>query len=169
MIGEIETLHPAFRFAVDAILQDMKAKGWDPVIGSGMRSNEQQDAIYAQGRKPLEVVNTLRVGTGLSRIAAAENRRPVTYARGGESNHNKAHSMLPHGRGAVDVTTGYAVDIVDRRHGWEPRDVRFWDELGRAAKKHGCVWGGDWKGKKRDVAHVEMKLIDSAPRTSFEV
>jgi hypothetical protein len=40
-------------------------------------------------------------------------------------------------------------------------------DLGRIAKAKGCAWGGDWK--KPDVAHVEMKLIDSAPRTEVVV
>lgn len=167
MIGTLETLHPVFRLAVETILRDMRAKGWDPAIGSGMRTNEQQDALYAQGRKSLKEVNTLRKATGLPRLKEADNKKPVTWARGGESNHNRRHSLLPHGPDAIDVAVGYAVDIVDRRFGWHPRDPKFWDDLGRLARKHGCVWGGDWPGKKKDVAHVEMKLIDSAPRTTM--
>jgi peptidoglycan LD-endopeptidase CwlK len=170
MIGEVKTLHPAFKFAVDAIMNGMRARGWDPAIGSGMRTNEQQDALYAQTRKPLKEVNALRTASGLPAISAAANTgKPVTYARGGLSNHNKRHSLLPHGSDAVDVAVGYAVDIVDRVYLWHPKNPKFWDDLGVLAKKYGCVWGGDWKGDKKDVAHVEMKLIDSAPRTSVVV
>ena len=42
MIGEIKTLHPVFKLAVERILTEMGGKGWDPVIGSGMRTNEQR-------------------------------------------------------------------------------------------------------------------------------
>lgn len=166
MIGETKTLHPVFKLAVERILTDMGRKGWDPVIGSGMRTNEQQDALYAQGRQSVKSVNALRKGVGLPRLSAVANKGTVTNAKGGQSNHNKRHSLLPHGSDAVDVAVGYAVDIVDRRFGWDAKPG-FWKDLGLLAKKHGCVWGGDWK--KPDVAHVEMKLIDSAPRTSVVV
>lgn len=53
---------------------------------------------------------------------------------------------------------GYAVDIVDKRYHWnkEASDLnfKFWKDLGRISKKHGLVWGGDWKSFP-DVAHVE--------------
>jgi hypothetical protein len=68
---------------------------------------------------------------------------------------------------------GYAVDIVSARDGWHPHDNQFWKDLGAFAKKYGCEWGGDWKGKDEkpepDFAHVQMKLIESAPRSSVEV
>jgi peptidoglycan L-alanyl-D-glutamate endopeptidase CwlK len=166
MIGEVQSLHPVFRGAVEAILADMRGLGWDPAIGSGMRTNEEQDALYAQGRKPLKDVNTLRKNVGWSPLSAAANKGKVTRAPGGMSNHNKRHSLLPHGSNAVDVAVGYAVDIVDRRFGWDAKP-KFWSDLGRVAKKHGCEWGGDWKNP--DPAHVQMKLIDSAPRTSMLV
>jgi peptidoglycan L-alanyl-D-glutamate endopeptidase CwlK len=166
MIGELDTLHPAFRLAIERILSEMRNKGWDPVIGSGMRTNEEQDALYAQGRKPLKNVNALRKGVGWHGISKAANKGTVTNAKGGQSNHNKRHSLIPHGKDAVDVAVGYAVDIVDKHRGWEAK-AGFWTDLGRIAKKNGCAWGGDWK--KPDVAHVEMKLIDSAPRTEMVV
>ena len=167
MIGEIETLHPAFRLAVDRILHSMRARGWDPVIGSGMRTYEQQNALFAQGRRDLAHVNSLRKGAGLPPISAADNSKTVTKAKGGQSNHNLTHSLLAHGHSAVDVVNGFAVDIVDRRFGWDTPHKRFWKDLGELAKKNGCGWGGDWT--KPDPAHVEMKVVDSAPRTSVVV
>ena len=166
MIGEIHSLHPVFRNAVDHILKDMKAKGHDAVIGSGMRTNEEQDALYAQGRKGLKEVNALRVQNKLPPITADENTISVTNARGGQSNHNKAEYMLAYSRGAIDVATGYAVDIVDKRLGWKATS-KFWTDLGELAEKYGCEWGGNWK--KPDVAHVQMKIIEGAPRTSVIV
>lgn len=166
MIGEVKTLHPVLRLAVDRILSDMRAKGWDAVIGSGMRSDKEQDALFAKGRAPLPQVNARLKEAGLPAISAKDNII-VTKAKGGESFHNKRHSLLPHGPAAMDVVVAYAVDIVDGRFGWHPRDPRFWTDLGQLAKKYGCEWGGDWKTP--DVAHVQLKLIDSAPRTSLVV
>ena|ERR1035437_3083954 len=167
MIGEIKSLHPVFRMAVDQILRDMKASGWNPVIGSGMRTNQQQAALFAQGRKGLEQVNAMRHQAGLPAIPAAENRYTVTKAGPGLSKHNLTTALLCHGRSAVDVVNGYAVDIVDKRRGWNVPDVRFWTDLGYLARKYGCEWGGDWDPP--DSAHVQMKLIDSAPRSTIAV
>ena len=169
MIGEIKSLNPVFKMAVDQILREMNARGRDAVIGSGMRTTEQQAALFAQGREGLEQVNRLRLRAGLSPISASDNRGVVTHARPGTSKHNLTASMLFSGRRTFDVMNGYAVDIVSKRFGWNPPDKRFWDDLGALAKKYGCEWGGDWPGKLRDVAHVQMKLIDSAPRTSVVV
>ena len=167
MIGETKSLHPAFKIAVDRILTAMRARGWDATIGSGMRTLEQQAALFAQGRESLERVNCLRDDAGLPPISASENKDTVTNARPGQSNHNLTMSFLSSGRSTFYVVNGYAVDIVSSRHGWHPNQ-HFWRDLGILAKQYGCEWGGDWKHKP-DPAHVQMKLIDSGPRTSTVV
>jgi len=65
MIGETKSLHPAFKIAVDRILTAMRARGWDATIGSGMRTLEQQAALFAQGRESLKRVNYMRDNAGL--------------------------------------------------------------------------------------------------------
>ncbi len=56
-------------------------------------------------------------------------------------------------------TTGDAVDIVDKRYGWEGPmsnlNHQFWKDLGKAAVEQGLEWGGNWKTFK-DVAHVQV-------------
>ena len=60
----------------------------------------------------------------------------------------------------------YAVDIIDKRWGWEKEAERngFWGALGIAAKDEGLYWGGDWISFK-DWAHVQFypnyMLIDA--------
>src|SRR5450755_4677982 len=103
MIGEIKSLHPAFKMAVDQILRGMEAKGWDATIGSGMRTMQQQAALFAQGRESLDQVNILRRRAGLSPISASDNGGTVTDARPGKSNHNLTTSLLACGRSAFDV------------------------------------------------------------------
>ena len=75
------------------------------------------------------------------------------------------------GRIGDQVVQLYAADIVDERWGWEgeAKDLNhpFWKALGQCAKKAGLEWGGDWA--KRDVAHVQMKVIDSPPTGSVVV
>jgi hypothetical protein len=167
MIGEIKTLNPAFKMIVDHILLEMRGRGWDAVIGSGMRTMQQQAALFAQGRESLDKVNMLRRQAGLPPISGTENT-VVTHARPGKSKHNLTTSLLFSGRSKFEVVNGYAVDIVSGNKGWHPPQ-RFWVDLGALARKYGCEWGGDWKGKLYDPAHIQMKVIDSATRSSVVV
>jgi peptidoglycan L-alanyl-D-glutamate endopeptidase CwlK len=166
MIGQIDTLHPVFKLAVDNILLGMRERGWDAVIGSGMRTHEQQDALYAQGRQSLADVNALRTNAGLPSITADENKGKVTRAKGGQSNHNLTTSFVRSSRTSVHVVHGFAVDIIDRQLGWKA-NAKFWKDLGALAKQYGCEWGGDWKHP--DPAHVQMKVIDGPPMQTVVV
>src|SRR3974390_143076 len=123
MIGNVNSLHPAFKAAIDRILRDMKAKGWDPIIASGMRSPEEQKALYAQGRDSLENVNKLRLRAKLSPIKALENSK-VTNAKSGRSYHNLPELLVFDGGSGIYKAYGYAVDIVDRKKGWDITDPK---------------------------------------------
>jgi hypothetical protein len=78
MIGNTRQLNPIFKWRVDLILQELSVIGWQPIIASGMRTNAQQDALYATGRRPLSEVNSMRERAGLPTVTDAENRKPVT-------------------------------------------------------------------------------------------
>jgi|SRR5438309_263896 len=75
------------------------------------------------------------------------------------------------GRLGDQVIELYAADIVDERWGWEgpaaDLDHPFWNDLGEYAKAEGLEWGGEWDN--RDVAHVQMKIIDAPPTGSVVV
>ena len=75
--------------------------------------------------------------------------------------------------GSNQVVQLYAADIVDERWGWEgpAKDLnhQFWNDLGRFAKAAGLEWGGDWKKPRKDVAHVQMAVVDLPPARSAEV
>ena len=48
-----------------------------------------------------------------------------------------------------------AADIIDKRYAWNISTSHdFWTALGKASKKQGLEWGGDWKSFK-DVAHIQ--------------
>jgi hypothetical protein len=56
---------------------------------------------------------------------------------------------------------GLASDIVeDDATPWVAPNA-FWQELGLAAERHGCVWGGRWK--RVDLPHVQMGGIPVSP------
>ena len=52
----------------------------------------------------------------------------------------------------------YAADIIDERWGWDEaaEEHGFWEALGKAARTHGLIWGGDWKSP-HDPAHVQNR------------
>jgi len=56
-----------------------KAAGHRAIITSVDRDYKEQQALYAQGREPLEVVNYKRELAGLPRITGTENTRKVTW------------------------------------------------------------------------------------------
>ncbi len=143
MIGELESLHPLFRAKVDAILKDMKSQGWDPIIGSGMRSSAQQEALYAQGRDQLDQVNTLRLKAKLPLITSDQNAKVVTYSKAGKSYHNMPEAIFPEGASNVVRGYGYAVDIVDRKRGWDAVDAfgKTWGRRPRAKAANGVAIG----------------------------
>ena len=138
----LKDLHPVFRVKVDQLLLDLQLKGWQPVLVYGRRTEAQQRKLVAEG-----------VG-------------------GKRSWHvSSTFAYLPNSDRALDVVRGCAADVIDRRWGWDglcaDKNYKFWNDLGASAKALALEWGGDWK--KRDVAHVQLKFIEDAPRSSVVV
>lgn len=65
------------------------------------------------------------------------------------------------GSGIVDSVHrhGAACDIICDRHGWScaANECDFYAVLGREARAHGLVWGGDWR--KKDLPHVQAVAV----------
>jgi hypothetical protein len=138
----MESLHPVFRTSVENVLDRLEEKGWKPVVVYGKRTEAQQAELIAEGvggKKSWHVPST--------------------------------QGLLPRGNRAVDVIRGAAADVIDRRWAWNGpcanKDHQFWKDLGAIAKETGLEWGGDWK--KRDVAHIQMKLVEDRPLTNVRV
>lgn len=128
-------------------------------INETLRTNEVQNAYYAQGRKSLDEVNRLRASAGLYTIGKSENMRIIT---------NVQNIATDRGHGA-----GMAADLVptiQNKPCWNaPQST--WDVIGKCteaanikfkteleAAKMNVVWGGSWKSIK-DTPHVEIKRI----------
>jgi hypothetical protein len=151
----LNELHPVFKHKVGLILSHLGKLGWQPKIIYARRTEEQQrDAI----------------------------RRGASHTMLSWHVENTIR-LLPAGA-HLQVIRGNAVDIVDKRYGWEgkakSKDFQFWKDLGSAAHNNGCQWGGDWKpvmrkgkdGKmhvrdQRDVAHVQMFFTEEREQDSF--
>lgn len=138
-LDRIELIHPKLRDEVKAIYTEICAA----LSGKAMcrfaytlRTFAEQDALYAQGR------------TTPGKI--------VTNAKGGQSFHNY----------------GLAVDIVlvvdkdgngsfetaswDTSSDFDGDGKSDWQEVVTIFKRHGWVWGGDWKFS--DKPHFEKSL-----------
>ncbi len=115
----IQSLHPAIRMQATDFIKEANANSSGTLIrvAQGYRTYAEQDALYAKGR------------TAPGKI--------VTWAKGGESNHN----------------FGLAFDIVGIKNGKVEYDLD-WKSLSTLGKSKGFEWGGDWK-KKKDNPHFE--------------
>jgi hypothetical protein len=137
----LDRLHPVFRQYVEQILSDLRSRGWQPIVASAVRTEAEQADKVKQGYSKTK--NSWHVASTAASLWETKNSYSVVH--------------------------GNAVDIVDKRYGWEGKaantQFKFWSDLGAAAKARGCVWGGDWKTFK-DVAHVEWHYIDSPARTT---
>jgi peptidoglycan L-alanyl-D-glutamate endopeptidase CwlK len=134
----IKTSHPKVREELMKIWSEI-----DTTLTSGtcraayvIRTFEEQDGLYAQGRTKLYDAAGKRLGI-------------VTQAKGGQSIHNY----------------GLAVDIVLLENGGASWDVATdfdhdgqsdWMEVVKIFKNYGWSWGGDWKFT--DKPHFEKPL-----------
>lgn len=129
-LERIEKLHPKIRDEVKKILEEANSLLADNVeirVVQGLRTIEEQNALYAQGRtKP---------------------GPKVTNAKGGSSIHNYGLALdfclLINDN---EISWNLNADFDKDR-------IKDWQEVVSIFKKYGWKWGGDWKTK--DNPHVE--------------
>ena len=111
-----------------------------------------------------KVVDSLREDGWNPRVAEG-HRTPEEQAQKIKDGFAPRGSDVPGSPNASNHMTnpGQAADVIDRRWGWKTpggKSHAFWGALGRAAGKHGLVWGGNFDldgfhGPGGDIAHVE--------------
>lgn len=87
----LNELHPVFKHRVELILIDLRKLGWDPTIVFARRTEEQQRDAVRRRASPTMLSWHLQDTIGLLRV----------------------------GHSHFQVVRGNAVDIVDKRYGWE--------------------------------------------------
>ena len=141
---KLTSLKPALAAAAAQAIEAMKVAGLEICIVETNRTKEVQQAYYAQGREPLDVVNAMRRACGLWEITERENQRTVTQTL------NSRHI----GGNAIDLCP-----MKDGRCWWDaPQEV--WEEMGRIGEENGLDWcaggyGQTW-GKGWDNPHFEL-------------
>jgi hypothetical protein len=148
--GQIATLSPDMQRIVRSILKYLTGKGWHPVVVHGARSPAQQAKKVRDGVS--KTTHSLHVPGEHQNKQGRGKERMLTTLQAIVSQHG------PY------TIKGEAADIVDARWGWEgpchDQGHAFWNDLGCIAKSLKLVWGGDWQGASRDVAHVELQRYE---------
>lgn len=115
--------------------------GIDILVYCTYRSCQEQEALYAQGRYDVCYVNDLRVKVGLGYVDSEENKHKVTFAKPGESYHQKRRAF-----DCVPMTGGKCV--------WS-RSSPIWKKLGEIGDSVGLEWAGTWK-RFKEFPHFQL-------------
>jgi peptidoglycan L-alanyl-D-glutamate endopeptidase CwlK len=136
-IQKVKLLHPKVRDEVSMLITKIEDGFPETVkirIVQGLRTIDEQNALYAQGRtKPGAI---------------------VTNAKGGSSYHNYGL--------AIDFAIMYDKDgngsfetlSWDLSYDFDKDGIKDWQEVVKAFKDAGWKWGGDWTSIK-DNPHLE--------------
>lgn len=138
----IEQLHPMVREEMKKIITECNTvlTGKAKVrITQGLRTFEEQNALYAKGR--------------------TSPGAKVTNAKGGQSVHNYGF--------AVDICLLIDNKEVswDIAKDWDNDKIADWLECVKIFDKHGWNWGGNWKTFK-DYPHFEKKAFNDWKKLS---
>lgn len=126
-LQRLDGVHPELVAKVARVLSAMDALGFPMMVTDGLRTVEQQRALYAKGRSVPGAI--------------------VTYADGVEKRSNHQPHIDKYGH-AVDC-----VFLIDGKPSW---DLTLpWHAYGAAAEALGLTWGGSWS-KLADLPHVEL-------------
>lgn len=130
----LQDVHPQLLERASKLAGAMQAAGFPIIITDGIRTQEKQQALYAQGR------------TLPGKI--------VTYADGinVRSNHQvHEDDQLGH---ALDCTF---INPSTSKPFWpvDPIWMHRWRAYGRLAVALGLEWGGDWK--RPDLPHIQLR------------
>ena len=127
----LDALHPQVQKAKEQLIRNCQKKGIQIRITQGLRTFEEQNSLYAQGRtKPGNI---------------------VTYAKGGQSYHNYGLAIDFVVMDPKSKKPTWNLSFDGNHNGRSD-----WEEVGEEGKKLGFEWGGDWQGGFRDYPHLQM-------------
>ncbi len=157
---DLDDLTPACREAYERFAAAMERAGLPFLVTCTARSVREQVALYAQGREPLEHVNTLRRLARLGPITYRENQSKVTWTLA-----SKHLVDLDDGNPANDKSRAF--DIALLAHEGDQLSIHWrikadvnenaipdYDEAGRIGEAAGLRWGGRFP--RPDRCHFEV-------------
>ena len=136
-IERLAPLHPLLRTKILVVIATMEARGIACRVTQGLRTWEEQDALYAQGR---------------TQDSQRRGEKIVTNARGGFSSHNfgLAVDLVP------ELIPGGAFDP-----DWQSGDDHY-KAMQQAARDQGLVCGADWRSLP-DPPHFQLAGVPVTP------
>ena len=140
MARDLALLHPETFPVFKSFLDHAVKDGHRIMVVQTLRTREEQEALYGQGRQSTVLVNRLRKIAGLPPIRQEDNK-VVTNAKPGSSWHEY----------------GCAIDVCyldgRARAVWDGPACK-WETLGALGMGYMLIWGGTFKGFK-DRPHFE--------------
>jgi hypothetical protein len=150
LVRDIEKLNPIVKEKFKLALAELDKEKIFYYINETYRSQLVQDAYYAQGRQPLDVVNTFRAKAGLVKIGLDESKNIITNAKVSKHTSGKAVDIyLKNGSGGIV---------------WSANRFQL-EPMATIIKSFGFEWGGDWtkpdiNGKVfTDLPHYEYNGV----------
>jgi len=152
---KIEDCTPSLQQKIKAFAIAMYRAGIPFIITCTARIVDEQVALYAQGRKPLEDVNRLRAIAGLAAISGTQNKNKVTWTL--QSNH-----LIDLDDGNPDNDKSRAFDFAISPGGKPVWDIKVdvnkdqkpdYEQAGLIGESVGLRWGGRFS--KPDMPHFE--------------
>jgi peptidoglycan L-alanyl-D-glutamate endopeptidase CwlK len=141
MSRDLNLLHPKVRQqALDLQGTAKSALGLNIIFTQTLRSEEEQSALYAQGRLGIQKVNALRAVAKLGPISEQENTKIVTKAKTAKD------SMHFYGLAFdIAITDSKGKSIVwNSTSDWNSDGINDWDQVGKLGQSLGLEWGGNW-------------------------
>lgn len=129
MINSRKLAHLNFDFGrlVAAWLAECGKQGLDILVVCTYRDNEFQNYLYAQGR--------------------TREGKICTNAKGGESLHNAMRDGQP-----ASLALDFCI-MKGKQCDWD--DIEGFTKAGLIAESLGLVWAGRWRGKIKEVGHIQ--------------
>jgi peptidoglycan L-alanyl-D-glutamate endopeptidase CwlK len=127
----LDDLSPDVKAAALRHIKLCADNGEDLMIYCTLRSNEEQDKLYAIGR--------------------TVSGKIVTNARAGQSKHNPDALGKAHGYDCVPLRQGKPVWSSSNKE-----DAALLAKIGKLGEDAGLVWSGRWMGKLREMAHFQI-------------
>jgi peptidoglycan L-alanyl-D-glutamate endopeptidase CwlK len=138
MTSDLEKLNEHFKRLAYIFITECEKQGIRVKIYNTLRTKQEQEALYLQGRTPISVVNLAREKAGLEPIKESENKI-VTHLKSSPHCYGLAFDFVP---------------IVDGKVVWN--NDFLWETCGKIAESLGLEWGGRWKSLP-DKPHIQMK------------
>lgn len=154
MSKDLNLLNPRLQYQFQLLQGRAKEKfGLTIICTQTLRTEAEQNALYAQGRKTLDEVNNCRKIAGMSPITDAQNKGRVTNA---EHANQSWHGFGLAFDIAVVSPDGKHI-IWDKTADWNADGIDDWTQVGSLADDIGLEWGGNFTSIT-DVPHYQNRM-----------